>query len=217
MRVLQVEDDAHSAAAVERMLSARGHECKTVGEGVEAVSIATEDPYDVILLDIMLPDIDGYEVIRRLRASDIKTPVVVQSGLIAREEMEKAPAFGVEHYLVKPFTVEELDASIRSAVRPAPAEPQVEGSRRQPIRRQHRRIRTLKSGRIVSLDTTFVTSCLVINISDGGAALQPTEIMRLPSDFVLELQFGPAYRCRVCWRHGNKLGVRFVTEDDDDA
>lgn len=216
MRILQVEDDVQSATVVERMLSSRGYQCKTVNQGLDAVSVAAEETYDLILLDIMLPDIDGYEVIRRLRAADVKTPVVIQSALIGREEMEKDPGFGVEHYLVKPFTVNELEASIRSAVHPTAAETSPEGDRREPVRRRHRRIRTLKSGRIVSQDGTFATNCLIVNISEGGAALQPTELLRLLPDFILELQLGPTYRCRVCWRHGNKVGVRFVSDGQAD-
>ncbi len=65
MRVLQVEDDPTTAQSVELMLKSEGYECHTTARGEEAVRLAQKDPYDVILLDIMLPDIDGYEVLKR--------------------------------------------------------------------------------------------------------------------------------------------------------
>ncbi len=103
MRVLQVEDDPTAAQAVEQMLKAKGYACQTTAYGEEAVELAMDNHYDIILLDIMLPDIDGYEVLRRLQIAGVHTPVLIQSGIIGRDEMEKGVGFGVEDYLVKPF------------------------------------------------------------------------------------------------------------------
>ncbi len=89
MRVLQVEDDPTAAQAVEQMLKSKGYACETTAYGEQAVALATHNDYDIILLDIMLPDIDGYEVLRRLQAAQVHTPVLIQSGLIGRDELEK--------------------------------------------------------------------------------------------------------------------------------
>ncbi len=112
MRVLQVEDDPAAARAVEQMMKSKGYACRTTAFGEEAVNLAMDSHFDLILLDIMLPDIDGYEVLRRLQAANVATPVLIQSGIIGRDEMEKGVGFGVEDYLVKPFNRNELDERI---------------------------------------------------------------------------------------------------------
>ncbi|MFQ5773844.1 MAG: response regulator [Kiloniellaceae bacterium] len=223
MRVLQVEDDVATARAVEQMLQSKGYSCRTTSLGEEAVDLATRNDYDVILLDICLPDIDGYEVLRRLQAAQVRAPVVVQSGLVGRDEMEKGAGFGVEDYLIKPFTKRELTDRIETALqRPSAqaelARPPVKDSsdrRNAPRRdgsgrRQHARVKTLKSGQVIYQNANCVTDCLILNLSDGGAAIQLVDFIRLPETFLLKAQYGPMYRCEVCWRHGNKLGVRFV-------
>ena len=116
MRVLQVEDDPTAAQAVEKMLKSKGYACETTAYGELAVELASQNDYDIILLDIMLPDIDGYEVLRRLQAAQVHTPVLIQSGIIGRDELEKGAGFGVDDYLVKPFTRSELAERIETAL-----------------------------------------------------------------------------------------------------
>ncbi len=118
MRVLQVEDDPITAQSVEQMLKSEGYECHTTARGEEAVHLAQKTPYDVSLLDIMLPDIDGYEVLKRLQDWAIGTPVVIQSGLVGDER--DAAVIGFADYLVKHFTKEQLKARIESATGRAP-------------------------------------------------------------------------------------------------
>ncbi len=224
MRVLQVEDDSTAAQAVEQMLKSKGYACETTAYGEQAVALATHNDYDIILLDIMLPDIDGYEVLRRLQAAQVHTPVLIQSGLIGRDELEKGVGFGVDDYLVKPFTRSELAERIETALqRPKDAEPAT--STRRPdtfdrrvrprdddeeSRRQHGRTRTRKSGQIVYNNANCVADCLILNLSEGGAALQAADFFDVPSTFDLKIHHGETYRCEVCWQHGKKLGVRFV-------
>ena len=223
MRILQVEDDPTAAQSVEQMLKSKGYLCETTAYGVEAVELASRNDYDIILLDIMLPDIDGYEVLRRLQAAQVSTPVLIQSGLIGRDEMEKGVGFGVDDYLVKPFTRSELGARIASVLgRTDHDEPATgtarsdEYERRQQscddddVRRQHSRMRTLKSGQIIYNNANCVADCLILNMSDGGAALQLTDIFDVPTQIVLKEKQGKMYRCEVCWQHGKKLGVRFL-------
>ncbi|MEE8189580.1 MAG: response regulator [Kiloniellales bacterium] len=225
MRVLQVEDDATTAQMVEQMLASKGYQCETTALGEEAVELATQNAYDLILLDIMLPDIDGYEVLRRLEAASVTTPVLVQSGLIGREEMEKGHGFGVDDYLVKPFPQAELIGRIDKLFSRAndnqddrPTDPEDEFDRRDSQRdgglrrRKHKRIKTLKSGDIVFGEAKTSVNCLILNLSGGGAALQLKTLLNLPETFELRIQNGPLHVCELCWRHGNKLGVRFLSD-----
>ncbi len=224
MRVLQVEDDPTAAQAVEQMLKSKGYACETTAYGELAVELATQNDYDIILLDIMLPDIDGYEVLRRLQAAQVRTPVLIQSGIIGRDEMEKGAGFGVDDYLVKPFTRTELAERMETALQrsddaePATSTPRPDKSDRRAaprgndgeIRRQHGRTRTLKSGQIVYNNANCIADCLILNLSEGGAALQAADFLDFPTTFVLKVHHGATYHCEVCWQLGKKLGVRFV-------
>lgn len=222
MRVLQVEDDPAAARAVEQMMKSKGYACRTTAYGEEAVELATDGDYDLILLDIMLPDIDGYEVLRRLQAANVNTPVLIQSGIIGRDEIEKGASFGFEDYLIKPFSRQELDERISSVMarveQMAPASPSRldnEGRRQvsrddEAVRRNHPRKRTLKSGQIIYNNAICIVDCLILNMSDGGASLQATDAIDLPLHVTLKDKQGKSYKCEVCWRHGKKLGVRFI-------
>ncbi len=115
MRVLQVEDDAKTAQTVAMILKSDGHDCDTADCGEQALELARHAEYDIILLDIGLPDIDGHEVLQRLRGAGVTTPVIIQSGLVLRKNEVKD--LGVEDYLAKPFGRRELTESLQS-VRP---------------------------------------------------------------------------------------------------
>ncbi len=222
MRVLQVEDDPAAARAVEQMMKSKGYACRTTAYGEEAVELATDNQFDLILLDIMLPDIDGYEVLRRLRAANVNTPVLIQSGIIGRDQMDKGVGFGVEDYLVKPFSRTELDeridavmARVDQMAAPAPgraddADRRSESRDDEAVRRNHPRIRTLKGGQIIYNNANCIADCLILNMSDGGASLQATDAIDLPIHVTLKEKQGKSYKCEVCWQHGKKLGVRFI-------
>ncbi len=220
MRVLQVEDDAATAQIVERMLTSKGYVCETTALGEQAVDLATQNAYDLILLDIMLPDIDGYEVLRQLRDADVATPVLIQSALVSRDELEKGLGFGMNDYLIKPYTQAELTERIQTTLARAKDNrtkaTEAEDDRRtvprdaHEGRRKHRRRKTLKSGEIIFDISKSIIKCLILNISEGGAALQVKECPDLPETFDLRIQHSTLYRCTICWRHRNKLGVRFV-------
>jgi len=221
MRVLQVEDDPAAARAVEQMMKSKGYACRTTAYGEEAVELATDNQFDLILLDIMLPDIDGYEVLRRLQAANVSTPVLIQSGIIGRDEMDKGVGFGVDDYLVKPFSRTELDERIDAVMArvdqmaPPPGRADDAGRRSQSrddeaVRRSHPRIRTLKGGQIIYNNANCIADCLILNMSDGGASLQATDAIDLPIHVTLKEKQGKSYKCEVCWQHGKKLGVRFI-------
>jgi DNA-binding response OmpR family regulator len=214
MRVLQVEDDATTAKSVELMLYAQGHACETVGYGEEALRRVREKDYDLILLDIMLPDIDGYEVLKRIVDWDIGTPVLIQSGLVGNEK--DRGALGMVDSLAKPFGSKELQQRLAAiAARQAASEagagesgPAQEGTAGE--RRGTQRTRTIKSGVIAYHRNSCDMDCLVLSLSDAGAALQPQDMLSLPDSFVLKIKDGATHRCQVCWRHANKMGVKFA-------
>lgn len=117
MRVLVVEDDRMTSQLIETMLKSEGMVVDTAGLGEDGLEIGKIYDYDIILLDLMLPDMDGYEVLRRLRASKIRTPVLILSGLSEPDKKIKGLGFGADDYLTKPFDKGELIARIQAIVR----------------------------------------------------------------------------------------------------
>ena len=214
MRVLQVEDNATTAKSVELMLKSQGHACETVGCGEEALRLVREKDYDLILLDIMLPDIDGYEVLKRIVGWDIQTPVLIQSGLI--DSNTDRAALGMIDSLAKPYGSKELQQRIAAiAQRNADSNGDagnVDTAKKNSAseRRGAQRSRTIKGGLIVYNENKCDMECLILSLSDAGAALQPQDMLNLPDSFVLKIKDGAAHECQVCWRHANKMGVRFA-------
>ena len=114
LRVLQIEDDAGTAQSVETILKAEGHDCDTADCGEVALELTRATEYDLILLDIGLPDMDGYEILNHWRRAGITTPVIIQSGLVLLKS--KVEELGVEVCLAKPFGRRDLTESIESAI-----------------------------------------------------------------------------------------------------
>lgn len=117
MRVLLVEDDASTARSIELALASEGIVCDTADLGEEGLEIGKIYDYDIIILDLMLPDLDGYEVLRRFRAAKVKTPILILSGLTAPDQKIKGLGYGADDYLTKPFNKGELIARIQAIVR----------------------------------------------------------------------------------------------------
>ncbi len=223
MRVLFVEDDENSASAVELMLREVGHACDKTDLGEQAIKLAKTNAYDFILLDVMLPDIDGYEVMERLRAEGVTTPYLIQSGLVDRDSEFGGLAFGSSEYLVKPFTKAELVGRMEAVMARAKlaADTTLEqhgGERSEPLspldeRRRHRRFKTVKNARI-DVGSGSGIDCKIVNLSHGGAAVRlPDDKTDLPPTFDLTLETGAAYRCRLCWKLRDKVGVQFLEAD----
>jgi two-component system, OmpR family, response regulator len=117
MRVLLVEDEERLSATLAMGLKAEGFVVVAVGTGVEGLHEATESSFDVVVLDIMLPGLSGYEVLRRMRQRDVWTPVLM---LTAKDgEYDETDAFdlGADDYLTKPFSFRVLVARLRALVR----------------------------------------------------------------------------------------------------
>jgi two-component system cell cycle response regulator CtrA len=117
MRVLLVEDDASVAQSIELMLKSENFNTYTTDLGEEGVDLGKLYDYDIILLDLNLPDMSGYEVLRSLRVAKVKTPILILSGLAGIEDKVKGLGFGADDYLTKPFHKDELVARIHAIVR----------------------------------------------------------------------------------------------------
>ncbi|MEE9210839.1 MAG: response regulator transcription factor, partial [Kiloniellales bacterium] len=119
MRILLVEDDTSTAKSITMMLESEGFVCDTTDLGEDGLEIGRLYDYDIIVLDLMLPDIDGYEVLRRLRAARVATPILILSGLSEPDNKIKGLRFGADDYLTKPFDKGELVARVQAIVRRA--------------------------------------------------------------------------------------------------
>ncbi|GJE14464.1 Cell cycle response regulator CtrA [Methylobacterium longum] len=117
MRVLLVEDDATVAQSIELMLKSENFNTYTTDLGEEGVDLGKLYDYDIILLDLNLPDMSGYEVLRSLRVAKVKTPILILSGMAGIEDKVKGLGFGADDYLTKPFHKDELVARIHAIVR----------------------------------------------------------------------------------------------------
>lgn len=117
MRILLIEDDTSTAMSIEVTLKSEGFVCNTTDLGEDGVEIGRLYDNDLIILDLMLPDIDGYEVLSRLRAAGVKTPVLILSGLSATADKIKGFGLGADDYLTKPFDRRELVSRIQAIVR----------------------------------------------------------------------------------------------------
>ena len=117
MRALLVEDDAATASAITLMLKTSGAVIDVSDTGEEALELARHYDYDIIVLDLMLPDMEGYEVVRRMRSSRNGTPVLILSGLSSPQSKVKGLGAGADDYLTKPFDKAELIARVHAVVR----------------------------------------------------------------------------------------------------
>jgi two-component system cell cycle response regulator CtrA len=117
MRILLVEDDPTTSKSIEMMLTSASFNVYATDMGEEGIDLAKLYDYDLMLLDINLPDMNGLEVLRQLRLAKITTPILILSGNDASEEKVKGFGFGADDYLTKPFHREELVARIHAIVR----------------------------------------------------------------------------------------------------
>jgi two-component system cell cycle response regulator CtrA len=117
MRVLLIEDDSATAHSIELMLKSESFNVYTTDLGEEGVDLGKLYDYDVILLDLNLPDMSGFEVLRSLRVSKVKSPTLILSGLAGIEDKVKGLGFGADDYMTKPFHKDELMARIHAIVR----------------------------------------------------------------------------------------------------
>ncbi|WP_142416567.1 response regulator transcription factor CtrA [Bartonella massiliensis] len=117
MRVLLIEDDRAVTKSIELMLKSANFNVYITDLGEEGIDLGKLYDYDIILLDLNLPDMSGYDVLRTLRLAKIKTPVLILSGMNAIEDKVRGFGFGADDYMTKPFHKDELIARIHAVVR----------------------------------------------------------------------------------------------------
>lgn len=119
-KLLLVEDEPRMADAIRRVLVAEHYTVDVVQEGADALALLEQSPYDVIVLDRLLPDMTGLDVVRRMRARHIATPVLMLTALSALEHRVEGLDAGADDYLPKPFAFSELLARLRALARRSP-------------------------------------------------------------------------------------------------
>ncbi len=117
MRILLIEDDSATAQSIELMLRSETFNVYTTDLGEEGIDLGKIYDYDIIMLDLNLPDMSGFDVLRKLRISKVKTPILILSGLAGTEDKIKGLGFGADDYMTKPFHKDELVARIHAIVR----------------------------------------------------------------------------------------------------
>ena len=117
MRILLIEDDSGTAQSIELILKSESFNVYTTELGEEGIDLGKVYDYDIILLDLNLPDMSGFEVLRNLRVSKVETPTLILSGLADIEDKVKGFGCGADDYMTKPFHKDELVARIHAIVR----------------------------------------------------------------------------------------------------
>jgi two-component system OmpR family response regulator len=120
VEILIVEDDERMAALLKRGLEREGHVATLTADGAEGVDFALSRPYDVVILDVMLPVLDGLDVARRLRRRGCRTPILMLTAKDTPRDIVIGLDTGADDYLTKPFSFEELLARVRAVARRGP-------------------------------------------------------------------------------------------------
>ncbi len=123
MDLLLVEDDRVLGKAIERGLSDAGHQCTWVRSGQKGLEEASSQRFDAVILDLLLPDLAGFDVMRQVRAAGVRTPVLMLTALGAVEDRVSGLNAGADDYLVKPFAFPELIARLEAIVRRSTSRP----------------------------------------------------------------------------------------------
>lgn len=121
MRVLLIEDEPTTATSIELMLATEGFNVYTTDLGEEGLDLGKLYDYDIILLDLNLPDMRGYDVLKKLRVAKVSTSVLILSGISEMDSKVRALGFGADDYVTKPFGMSELLARVRANLRRVPA------------------------------------------------------------------------------------------------
>jgi two-component system, cell cycle response regulator CtrA len=117
MRILLIEDDSATAQSIELMLKSERFNVYTTDLGEEGIDLGKIYDYDIILLDLNLPDMSGFDVLRSLRVSKVKAPILILTGLDTIEDKVRGLGFGADDYITKPFHRDDLVARINAIVR----------------------------------------------------------------------------------------------------
>ena len=208
-RILVVDDEPYIADLVTMGLRYQGYEVETVGAGRPALAAAGKRRPDLIILDVMLPDLDGFEVCRRLRADGIDSPVIFLTAKDAVSDRVEGLTLGGDDYVTKPFSLEELAARVRAVLRrvgPPEAAHRIEVSDLVLDDDSHE---VTRAGQVIDLTPTEY-KLLHFLMANAGRALTKAQIL----DHVWEYDFGGdanvvetyvSYLRRKLDRHGPTL------------
>ena len=175
MRVLVVEDDSAIAEVVRRGLAAEGHVVDVERDGPGGLFAALERDYDVVVLDIMLPRLNGYDVLKHLRAREVWTPVLMLTAKDGEYDQEDALDLGADDYLTKPFSLVVLRARLRALAR--------RGTRARPVTLTASGIELDPAAHTATRDGTALTltprefSLLEYLLRNAGVAVTKTQIL----------------------------------------
>jgi DNA-binding response OmpR family regulator len=114
MRILVVEDEERLARRLARVLDGEGYAAETVGDGRSALARALAEPFDLLIVDWMLPDLDGIQVVRRLRAAEMRVPILMLTARGQVEDRVTGLDAGADDYLPKPFAVATSYGALKS-------------------------------------------------------------------------------------------------------
>src|SRR5436190_15682009 len=142
MRILLIEDDSTTAQVIELMLKTERFNVYTTDLGEEGIDLGKVYDYDISLLDLNLPDMSGFEVLRSLRVSKVKTPILILPGFPGIEDKVRGLGFGADDYMTKPFHKDELVARIHAIVRRSKGHSQFRHRNRRPSRQSRHQDRT---------------------------------------------------------------------------
>ena len=117
MRLLIIEDDQRIADFLVRAVKSEGYSCVHSGDGLEGLELARNGDFDLILLDLMLPSLNGLDICRELRMREQKTPIVILSAMDDMDDVVKGLKLGADDYITKPFSIDELLARIEALIR----------------------------------------------------------------------------------------------------
>ena len=121
--ILVVDDHIQNIELLEAILSPQGYEIVKASNGGEALGRLFDNRIDLILLDVMMPDIDGFEVLKRLRAKDstFAIPVIMLTGIDSRDKVRQALDSGIDYYVTKPFEIGDLLAKVETILKNSPS------------------------------------------------------------------------------------------------
>ena len=184
-RLLLVDDEENLRTMLEAALAHHGYEVVTAANGRDAMDLAKRELPDLILLDVMMPDIDGFEVCRRLRAEYVKTPVIFLTARDAVEDRVRGLTLGGDDYLVKPFSLEELVARVEAVLRRSGSGAPAVVSRCADLELDDDAHRVVRGGVEVSLSPTEY-NLLRFLLANQGRVLSKAQIL----DHVWDYDFG---------------------------
>jgi DNA-binding response OmpR family regulator len=178
VHILVVEDDRRMSALLEQALNEEGHTVTSAGDGRTALAMADEGAFDLIILDVMLPALDGFQVARSLRAARNATPILMLTARDADADMVRGLDLGADDYLTKPFSFDVLFARVRAVARrgpiPQPVSLEAAGLRADPATRE-----VFRKGRRIDLTRTEYAILELLLRNAGRIVTRDTLIERV--------------------------------------